>query len=834
MKIKSLGMCRGDGKAYVGVRLPAVPAGTKPVVEARTDAGREIPVLWHQDGESEKRFNQACGVLVFPLLSVESVTFTLSVADGSGGSLDSPSNSAPKNILTNATTRTMKLNMNVLKWTSRLMYRLRPQACKKLLAIEAACTTSAELLVCVPDESWTVWRLAITRPFQEELKGQEKNNDLEFSLLDAQGNLCESEPLILENQVVDAPSARMQKTTVSFRLLDSSRLECFCIAVADSSNKTIAFFGLGPGEREGALAQTHLRQKNASNQTDYQRWRAAHTPTQEELKLQTTTNFAHEPLISIVTPSFQPNLRYLAEMITSVCAQTYGKWELILVDAQPQESGVAKVLPPFNDERIKRIDCAQNLGIVGNTNYGIKQAAGDFIAFLDYDDVLAPQTLFEYVKAINENPHAGLLYCDEEMFEQSKRKQGKQENESFSPIFKSPFNRDLLYTHNCVTHFLMVSRQALEEVGLSDNEVNGAQDYDLTLKILETNYEIIHVPHMLYRWRMHADSTSGDNAESKPYAHEAGRLALKRHFERRNLAVHVEDGKIPYTYRVRYTLPSPHPLVDIIIPSKDYREILDACLTSILELSTYDNYAITVIENNSTDEATFCYYEEIQQRSDKVKVLFWEGEFNYSQLINFGMSKTAAPYALLLNNDTEVISPDFIEEMLGYLQRPEVGVVGAKLYFSDRLVQHAGMLIGPHDMVVHVNQNLARDGAGYLSRAERPGSFSSVTGACQMVKRSVFEHVGGYTEAFAVGFNDADFCCKVTEAGYLVVFSPYAELFHHEFTSRGREEGDSAKMQRWQQERELMIAKWSSYFTSGDPFLNPNLDRNSCYFALPE
>ena len=245
------------------------------------------------------------------------------------------------------------------------------------------------------------------------------------------------------------------------------------------------------------------------------------------------------------------------------------------------------------------------------------------------------------------------------------------------------------------------------------------------------------------------------------------------------------------------------------------------------------NYRITVIENNSMEDETFAYYRELEARSDRVRVIEWPHGFNYAKIMNFGAASTDADLLLLLNNDTEVIAPDFIEEMAGYLQRPEVGVVGAKLLYYDGLVQHAGMLIGPDGTVVHVNQNVPDSQGCYLGRSVRPGNFSSVTGACQMVKRAVFEEVGGYSEEFAVGYNDADFCCKVSAAGYSVTFTPYAKLYHNEFVSRGREEGDPSKMQRWLRERALMQEKWPQFFEQGDPFSNPNLDRDSLYFALP-
>ncbi|MCL1847417.1 MAG: glycosyltransferase family 2 protein [Coriobacteriia bacterium] len=804
MRVRRLGMCRGTGRGYVGVRLTRVPEGARLSVLVRTDAGREVPALWCPDQEQSGKPGQLRGVLVVPLLQTDLLTIEFIASSAS---------------YRRVATVSMRLGMSALKWASRFNYRARARLTEWLRAVDTGSQAAVELLLCVPDGEETVWRLMI------EARGLEEDDGLGFLFFDARGRPFAGEPILLEKQVIALEGQTQVRVTVSFRL--PSTCKCFCIAASSVlSLETLCLFGVGPGEYNQAVALTHKIIKDAANANDYRKWREEHALTKDQLESQKTSTFPYEPLISIITPSYQPNLGFLKEMLSSVCAQTYDKWELILVDSEPKQSGVGKLVSSMKDGRIQRITCEQNLGIVGNTNLGIEHAKGDYIAFLDYDDLLAPSALHEYVSVLDRHPKAGLLYCDEDMFEQD----GKRR----VPVFKPRFNRDLLYCNNSVTHFMMIQRQALMKVGLSDDGVSGAQDYDLALKLSETDLEIVRVPSLLYHWRMHSGSTSGDNATSKPYAHTAGKVALERHFARRSIAVAVEDGPIPFTYRVRYALPEPHPFVDIIIPSKDHVDVLDACVSSILEKSTYDNYRITIVENNSTDKATFRFYKDLKRRSSRVDVVRWQGEFNYPKIINFGMQNTEADYALLLNNDTEVISPDFIEEMLGYLQRPEVGVVGAKLYFPDKLVQHAGMLIGPFDTVVHINQNLPSSHGGYLSRAERPGNFSSVTGACQMVKRSAFDAVGGYSEEFEVGFNDADFCCKLTQAGYLVVFSPYAELFHREFVSRGREEGDPQKMRRWELERKLMMERWPAYFVEGDPYSNPNLARDNRYFALPE
>ena len=867
MRARRYGMCRGTGKGYVGIRLTQIPAGAKPQVMARTDAGVEVPALWYPetDGTDASRQHSSSlqGVLVVPLLQTERLVVEFKAGE-------------PRS--TDLSVCSINLNMSALKWASRLNYRLRTKLTQRLRVVDTLSKASIRLALCVPDGEQTIWRFVMEErglaadasgagdapgtddaAAKVDTPGEADALGLTFSLFDGKGAPYQGSPIVLEDQTIESREGITRRLTFSYRL--PTDLQCFFVeARGEVGAKLLDFFSVGPGEYDLSVAQNFERIKNAADRQDYGRWLRAHQTTPEALAAQAQAGFSYQPLISIITPSYEPVLDYLKQMLASVRAQSYAAWELILVDSQPQTSGVEELLASLRDARIKHVTTQQNLGIVGNTNLGIAHATGDYIAFLDYDDLLAPNALYAYVEALNKHgqvspgqvdpgrvdheqidparvdheqidparsdpARVGLIYCDEETFSETPG--------DGLPILKTDFNRDLLYCHNCVTHFLMVSKDALDLVGLSDDEVNGAQDYDLTLRVSETDLEIVHVAQVLYHWRMHADSSSGDNAESKPYAHDAGKLALTRHFERRRIAVEVADGPTPFTYRVRYALPEPHPLVDIIIPSKDHIDVLDPCVSSLLEKCTYDNYRITIVENNSVDDATFAYYQSLQQRSDKVQVIRWPHGFNYPQIINFGMAHTGGEYALLLNNDTEVLSPGFIEEMLGYLQRPEVGVVGAKLFFPDALTQHAGMLIGPFDTVVHVNQNLSAEQGGYLDRTVRPGNFSSVTGACQMVRRKTFDQVGGYSEEFAVGFNDADFCCKITQAGYLVVYTPYAQLIHREFTSRGREEGDPEKMQRWEQERARMRELWPSYFQQGDPYSNPNLERDSLYFALP-
>lgn len=793
MRITCQGLCRGDGKGYA--RL-VVKGSTGKAIEvgATLEDGSPIPSLWLEEPGLDA---DHVGTLTFPLLDEATVVVHVACADGGEASCR------------------LGIPAAKLKWLSRLNYRFRPSLCARLRDADTrdGGRLRLSLVWCMPDGDESVWRIAVGSPFSD--------SRIAFSAWDGTGKKIAVDPIFFEDQrfTEESDEGFRRRAVVSLRIPREAG-SLFVLAEDETGSAKPGMLGFDREAFSGALHHARFRVRTAADREDYRRWRSAH-----DQDARSQEPMVHGPLVSIVVPCYRVNEAYFDEMLASVVSQTYGTWELVLVDSESASSSVARLVACADDDRIRIVSLPDNRGIVGNTNVGIEAARGEYVAFLDYDDVLEPTALEEYVRAIEKHPGVGLLYCDEDSF--------RRLGDFRDPVFKTDFNRDLLYSHNCITHWLMVSREALEEVGLSDPEVNGAQDYDLALRISETGREIVHVPHLLYHWRVHEGSTAGDNLGSKPYAHEAGRIALERHLARRDQPARVEDGDGPFVYRVRYELPDPAPSVDILIPSKDHVDVLDRCVSSILDKSTYPNYRITVIENNSVEEETFVYYRKLEARDGRVRVLEWPHEFNYAKIMNFGAVHADADLLLLLNNDTEVISSDFIEEMAGYLQRPETGVVGAKLLYYDGLVQHAGMLIGPDGTVVHVNQNVPDSWGCYLGRSVRPGDFSSVTGACQMVRRSVFEEMGGYSEEFAVGYNDADFCCKVRAAGYSVVLTPYAKLYHNEFVSRGREEGDSSKMARWCRERSRMQEKWPSYFEEGDPYSNPNLDRNSLYFALP-
>lgn len=558
---------------------------------------------------------------------------------------------------------------------------------------------------------------------------------------------------------------------------------------------------------------------------DYPEWYALTKTTDEELEEQRKTTFDYMPKMSVVIPAYKTPERYLAALLDSLQAQTYRNWEVCIADGSPRGESVERVLKRYalKDERVRYMILGENKGIAGNTNAALEMAAGDFVVLADHDDTLSPDALFECVKAINAHPYADVVYTDEDKLDMDG-------GELFEPHFKPDFNPDLLTSVNYICHLFVVSRELLEEVGGFCQEFDGAQDYDFIFRCTEKAREIYHVPKALYHWRCHQNSTSS-NPESKLYAFEAGARAIKAHYERMGTEVlSVEKGVDYGIYHTRFKIPG-DPLVSVIIPSKDHSGDLDLCIRSILERSVYNNLEFIVVENNSTEPETFEYYEKIQKELDFVHVVKWEKEFNYSAINNFGVTFAKGEYLLFLNNDTEIINPESISEMLGFCQREDVGITGVRLLYSDDTIQHAGVVVGFGGIAGHTFIGLHKAESSYFNQAMCARDYSAVTAACMMSKKTLFEKVGGFSEDLAVAFNDIDYCMKIRSLGKLVVYAPYALFYHYESKSRGLEDTPE-KVERFNKEIKKFADKWPDILRDGDPYYNPNLTLRKSNFAL--
>lgn len=557
---------------------------------------------------------------------------------------------------------------------------------------------------------------------------------------------------------------------------------------------------------------------------DYNKWLKYHMPSEEELERQKKREFSDGPVFSIVVPLYKTNLEYLKEMVDSVKNQTYPKWELCLSDGSGPDSPLTQLLEELAAREPRILVCynGEALRISENTNAAIGIAAGDYLVFMDHDDVLPPNALYECASLLEEHPETEVIYTDED-------KTSLYGNRYFQPHFKPDFNPDLLCSVNYISHLFVVKKTLQEQVGLLRKEFDGSQDYDFILRCTEQTDKIRHIPKILYHWRCHEESTS-ENPESKLYAFEAGRRAIEAHYDRIGVKAQVLQGEQLGIYRTRF-LRAYDPLVSIIIPNMDHVEDLKRCITSVEEKSSYRNFEYIIVENNSRMPETFAYYKKLQEENPRVKVVTREGSFNFSALNNFGASFAKGEYLLLLNNDTMVINPDWLEELLGYGMRPDVGIVGARLYFGDDTIQHAGVVLGIGGMAGHCFVQFPKYDPGYFSRILTAQDYSAVTAACMLVRRSVFKEVQGMTEELAVAFNDVDFCLKVRRAGYLVVYNPYVELYHFESKSRGLEDTPE-KLERFQNEIAELEKRWPKIFETPDPYYNPNLTLKTQDFAL--
>lgn len=533
-----------------------------------------------------------------------------------------------------------------------------------------------------------------------------------------------------------------------------------------------------------------------------------------ELEEQRKVVFSDAKKFSVVVPLYNTPELYLRKMIESVLYQTYDNLELCMADGSDKAHRYVKDICKeyrYYDKRIKYKELKKNLGIADNTNECLKMAKGDYIVLFDHDDFLHPSALFENMKAI-EDCGADFIYTDENTFHNTI-------NDAFNPHYKPDFSPDYLRSINYICHLTTFSRELYQKVGGFRKEFDGSQDYDMILRLTEKAKHIVHIPKVLYYWRAHAQSVAM-NIHAKDYCIVSAKKALEEHLQRVGLKGKVENGAFLSSYRICYELKET-PLISILIPNKDHVNELKRCLESIENLSTYKHYEIIIIENNSEEKETFEYYEILQENS-KVKVVGWEKGFNYSAINNYGASFAKGKYLLLLNNDVEIISRNWLQEMLMFAQRDDVGAVGAKLYYPNDTIQHAGVIVGIGGVGGHSHKYYPREDYGYFARLVTAQDLSAVTAACLMVKKSLFDELGGLDEGYQIAFNDVDFCMRIRNAGYLIVYTPYAELYHHESLSRGLEDTPE-KVERFNGEVHRFMERWKTELKAGDPYYNPNL-----------
>lgn len=572
------------------------------------------------------------------------------------------------------------------------------------------------------------------------------------------------------------------------------------------------------GVRWTALKALQVVKGKAESAAEYEKWLKYHLRSEVELDAQRKYNFTTRPKFSIVVPLYKTPENFLREMIDSVTSQTYSNWELCMCEGSGTDTPVIEILRDYakRDERIRYTVSSRQLGISDNTNEAIKLAAGDFIVLVDHDDLLTPDALFECALAIQDDADVDVIYSDED-------KLTMDGSAYFMPHFKPDFNIDLLRSMNYITHLFVARRELMHSVGLFRNEFDGSQDYDMILRCTEQAKKVHHIPRILYHWRSHKDSVA-ENPESKLYAYDSAKKALDAHYSRMGIDAHVEFTKIYGVYKTFFHIAA-EPLVSIIISSKDSIRDIKRCISAIEFKSMYDNYEILIVDTGSRKGSTFSFYDELQAKFPKVKVVFYRGEKSYSKSRNFGAENSNGEYMLFMDDSISIITDEFFEELLGYARRADVGAVGAKLYYEDDIIYHAGSVVNMDGITGNSFQGQSRYDNGYFARAITACDYSITNPACFMTSREVFNNAGGFSEEFSTGLTVSDYCLRVGKTDKLTVFNPFAEAYRYEpvrpVNDSGKEGQDKIK-----NESDKFKERWKVLFSKGDPMYNRNLSLN--------
>ena len=781
-------MCRGQGTAYLFAEFSKELEPSDFVFSAQDEKGVSLPLETYLLNKGASGLDGA--VLATPLLETEKVVVTAR----------SRSNPAYPEWQ-------KSFSRSRIKWSSRLFYKTDWETAHQIRDIDRF-TFSNQIHVNV------AYFYRATEVGQVILKGtvcapQDETN-ISLSVLKRDGTKLNN-PKLYTYATSSAFHDEVPRNETSFTLRLPDDDSTYCIVAEGSDRCRSGFLCLDRDARDMLFATHGPAYYSAC---DSSRWNDGYRRHLLKQRLIDPADYNYEngPLFSIVVPLYNTKTDLLNELVGSVTDQVYANWELVLVNSTPKNAKLKKVLTALTDPRIRVVELEQNLGISENTNAGTKVAKGDYIVFCDHDDVLNKMALARFAKVIVEDPTVDALYSDEDFLQ--------EDGSHVFPHLKSDFNIDLLRAHNYITHLVSVRASLVAELPLR-KEFDGAQDYDFLLRLSEKTDKIFHVREVLYHWRM-CDTSTAKSADNKSYADEAGLRALNEHLERCGLNAQAEGFGLSFIYKTTYNVTG-NPLVSIIIPNKDSVEVLSRCIDSVEEKTDYRNFEIVVVENNSTEDETFEYYKRVEAKHNNVKVVYWDGIFNYSQINNFGFRSCTGEYILLLNNDIEVIDSRWLSSMLGYCQRKEVGIVGAKLLYPDDTIQHAGVAMvhcdNPHmgGGPFHVFGNLDKCDKGYFNRAILSQDLSIVTGACLLTKRGLYEKLGGLNGDYRVLYNDVDYCLRVRREGLLVVFDAYATLYHYESFSRGFDNSPK-KMQRYTAEKGRLMYEWPQYFYDADGY----------------
>lgn len=792
MKIEIAMICRGESNAYIELNTTKGTESSELSYLVKSEKDIELPFeqfVIHSSGLEDNT------VIVTPTLSTKTISIIVEEIDSNGSIIDSKSKTIDRNIIKIAS----KASYFLPFFDPYRIRGIEKRPPLKYIMIEptfCASYTNEEPLYLI--------KLRLISPAADKA--------LEVNVLDSSGNRIMELSRTVECHQRKKDEGITSLAEMTYRLPANS--SPYCITAKGQESNMTGFLGLDGRYLNLLQSSLNIPYFKMASPMFYGQILEKSKIEESSAPRNEFVDMEH-PLFSIVVPLYKTPSKLLNELVDSVIGQTYSNWELLLVNASPEDGILANELEKIADPRVKIITLESNEGISENTNKGILASSGSYVAFLDHDDMLSPIALSEYAAAVSEDLGVAAIYSDEDLI--------SEKGYYCNPQFKSDFNFDLLHCHNYITHFLAIRSDYAKQL-LLRKEFDGAQDYDLLLRLIEIDRNIKHVPKVLYHWRMTKESTASSSA-NKTYAVENGRLALQDHLNRMQVPATAKHTHAPCFYHVEYELLST-PFVSIIIPNKDSSKVLNNCVRSIIDRTSYRNFEIIIVENNSIEADTFELYEALESEFKNVRMLRWEEEFNYSSVNNFAAKEANGEYLVFLNNDTEVISENWLDSMLSLCQREDVGAVGAKLLFPDNTIQHAGVAVrsfaNPDEIngPFHVFQHLDVDAISYARRAELTQDVVAVTAACMMTKKSVFLNAGGFDPNFKIAYNDIDYCFKLRDLGYQIVYDPYAVLYHYESLSRGDDTKASGheNYSRFFSEQSLLCYKWPDYFIKDDPY----------------
>ncbi|WP_303133240.1 glycosyltransferase family 2 protein [uncultured Olsenella sp.] len=805
MRLRYRQVTRGQGKIFQRLTVEGKGSALGSLeVRSTTSEGNVVPSSIHRLGEEEF-------VIVVPVLDLPQCVELFSVSADGGRSLLDSHNVSP----------------GWAKNRSRINTALKNEEAESIRNIDSKNRLNKSEItidrVCF--NAWdnndivhiSVVSLAPPRHDWGEVPG--------FVLLDSNGREVQDgivEPIVLSDRIEERGYYSRRHVTYSVRI--ARDLWSFVVWVRPWDGED-SFVTIQDFELQAWRDRWHFDTLSADFDEAYPEWFRSHKASRSLLEIQRRTRLAIQPRFSIVVPVFNTPIPFLDDMVGSVLGQSYEDFELLLVNASPDNRELADRIARYvnADRRVRELTLDENLGITLNTNQGILAASGDFVCFLDHDDVIEPDLLFSYAEAVNQRPDTDLLYCDEDKL---------QEGTLVSPFFKPDWNPDLLCSCNYVTHLLAVRKSVLDELELPGREFDGAQDHNMTFRISELARHVHHVRKVLYHWRIHPGSTAG-SPDAKSFTSNAGQLSVQGHLDRCHIpAKAVIRPKFDNIFQLDFELEE-EPLVSIVIPSRDESGMLGRCVDSLYR-SSYKNFEVVIVENGSREPETFALYDSLVREHERVSVVTYPlqgDEFNFSKLVNFGARRSKGDLILLLNNDTEVVSLGWLTQMVGRCLRDDVGAVGAKLLYPDGTIQHAGVsfhLTFPD----HLGQLMPDMSPNYFNLLNFTQDVTAVTGACLLTRRELFDRLGGFDETdFTVAYNDVDYCLRLGELGYHVVYCAESVLTHYESVSRGSDLGGE-KAVRHCAERANLLRRWPSYFVEGDPMLSPYIAKDGKYRKL--